>query len=106
MGGYIVRRLLSLIPVLFVVAIVVFSIIHVTPGDPAAILLGEEASKADIDELRSKLGLDRPIYEQFGIWLLGLLSGNLGESIFLDKPVTEAFLNDWRLHCPLRSLPR
>ncbi|MCZ1268947.1 MULTISPECIES: ABC transporter permease [Paenibacillus] len=91
MGGYIVRRLLSLIPVLFVVAIVVFSIIHVTPGDPAAILLGEEASKADIDELRSKLGLDRPIYEQFGIWLLGLLSGNLGESIFLDKPVTEAF---------------
>lgn len=92
MGGYIVRRLLSLVPVLFVVAVVVFSIIHLTPGDPAAILLGEEATQADIDEMRSRMGLDRPIYEQFGIWLLGLLSGDLGQSVFLDKPVVQAFV--------------
>ncbi|WP_438286840.1 ABC transporter permease [Paenibacillus hubeiensis] len=87
-----VRRLLSLVPVLFVVAVVVFSIIHLTPGDPAAILLGEEATQADIDEMRSRMGLDRPIYEQFGIWLLGLLSGDLGQSVFLDKPVVQAFV--------------
>ncbi|MEN1987715.1 ABC transporter permease [Paenibacillus sp. ES5-4] len=92
MGGYMVRRLLSLVPVLFVVAVVVFSIIHLTPGDPAAILLGEEATQADIDEMRSRMGLDRPIYEQFGIWLLGLLSGDLGQSVFLDKPVVQAFV--------------
>ncbi|WP_027091850.1 ABC transporter permease [Cohnella thermotolerans] len=91
MGGYVVRRLLSLVPVLLVVAIVVFSIIHLTPGDPAAILLGEEANKAEIDDMKSKMGLDKPIYEQFGIWIWGVLSGNLGQSIFLHKPVTEAF---------------
>ncbi|MFF2481674.1 ABC transporter permease [Paenibacillus sp. NPDC058071] len=91
MGGYIVRRLLSIIPVMLVVGIVVFSIIHITPGDPAAVLLGEEASKADIDELKSKLGLDRPLPEQFWNWAKGLLQGDLGESLFLNKPVTAAF---------------
>ena len=89
--GYILRRLLSLIPVLFVVAVVVFLLMHITPGDPAAVILGPEASPNEIAELRENLGLNRPVTEQFVSWFGGVLQGDLGNSIFMKQPVLQAF---------------
>ena len=87
MTAYILRRLLATIPVMVVVALFVFILLHLTPGDPAAIIAGDEASPTEIDGVRRKLGLDRPIWEQFGIYVLNLLRGDLGTSIFSNLPV-------------------
>jgi len=76
-----VRRLLMLIPVLLGMTIIVFSIIHAIPGDPAETILGEQASEATKQELRLQLGLDKPLYEQYGTYMGNLLSGDLGNSI-------------------------
>jgi peptide/nickel transport system permease protein len=89
--GYIFQRLLSTLPVLFIVAIIVFMIIHLTPGDPAAIILGPEASETDVVELREQLGLNEPIIQQFISWFSGVFKGDLGESYFMKIPVTQAF---------------
>lgn len=91
MAGYIIRRLFSLIPVLAVVAIVVFLIIHITPGDPAAMILGEGASPEQIEELRHEMGLDQPIVTQFYLWLTNVFKGDFGDSYFLGKSVLQAF---------------
>jgi len=88
MTAYIIRRLLATIPVMIVVALFVFLLLHLTPGDPAAVIAGDDASPAEIDGIRSKLGLDRPIWEQFVIYVLSLLRGDLGTSIFSNLPVT------------------
>lgn len=93
MRSYFVNRLLSLIPVLFIVSIVIFMIIHLTPGDPAAMLLGEEASEEQIQELRTELGLDLPIVTQYGHWILNALQGDLGTSYFMKQPVLDAILS-------------
>jgi peptide/nickel transport system permease protein len=85
--AYIVRRLLATIPVMVVVALFVFLLLHLTPGDPAAVIAGDEASPAEIAGVRHKLGLDRPIYEQFGIYVGNLVRGDLGTSIFSGLPV-------------------
>jgi peptide/nickel transport system permease protein len=90
---YIIGRLLSLIPVLLVVAVVIFFVIHLTPGDPAAVMLGPEASPDEVAKLRHGLGLDLPIWEQFFIWFTGLFKGNLGMSIFFKEPVLKLFLD-------------
>src|SRR3546814_18026560 len=82
MTAYIIRRLLATIPVMIVVALFVFLLLHLTPGDPAAIIAGDEASPSDIEAVRRTLGLDRPIWEQFGIYVTNLLSGDLGTSLF------------------------
>ena len=87
MTAYILRRLLATIPVMVVVALFVFLLLHLTPGDPAAVIAGDDASPTDIDGVRRKLGLDRPIWEQFGIYVLNLLRGDLGTSIFSNLPV-------------------
>ncbi len=87
MSGYIIKRLLSLIPVLLVVAAVVFLIIHITPGNPAMIILGEGATPEQIEELNQKLGLDKPLIAQFFIWLANIAQGDFGTSYFLGKPV-------------------
>ncbi|EDP65197.1 ABC transporter permease protein [alpha proteobacterium BAL199] len=87
MTAYIVRRLLATIPVMIVVALFVFLLLHLTPGDPAAVIAGDDASPADIEGVRRKLGLDRPIWEQFGIYVMNLLRGDLGTSIFSNLPV-------------------
>ena len=87
MTAYIVRRLLATIPVMVVVALFVFLLLHLTPGDPAAIIAGDEASPLEIDAIRAKLGLDRPIWEQFAIYVSNLLRGDLGTSIFSNLPV-------------------
>jgi peptide/nickel transport system permease protein len=88
--AYITKRLLSLIPVLAVVTIAIFLIIHITPGDPAAAILGMEASQEEIQKLNQDLGLDRPILEQYASWVANVFKGDLGDSIFMNQPVSEA----------------
>jgi len=88
MTAYILRRLLATIPVMAVVAVFVFFLLRLAPGDPAAIIAGEDATAAQIAAVRGKLGLDRPILEQFVVWLGGMLQGDFGTSIFSNLPVT------------------
>ncbi|MEC0309293.1 ABC transporter permease [Paenibacillus lautus] len=90
MLAYITKRLLSLIPVLAVVTIAIFLIIHITPGDPAAAILGMEASEEEIQQLNQDMGLDRPILEQYTSWVTNVFKGDLGDSIFMNQPVSEA----------------
>ena len=89
MGRFLARRLLLTIPVLLGVATLVFSLIHLIPGDPAQAMLGEAAPQADVVELRHRLGLDRPLIEQYGVFLKGLVSGDLGTSLRTGQPVTD-----------------
>jgi peptide/nickel transport system permease protein len=86
--AYIARRLLATIPVMAVVALFVFLLLHLTPGDPAAVIAGDDATPAEVEGVRRKLGLDRPIWEQFGVYVGNLLRGDLGTSIFSNLPVT------------------
>lgn len=90
---YLMKRILSLIPVLFVVSLIVFSIIHMTPGDPATIMLGEDATVEKVEELRTELGLDLPLYQQYFNWVLGAMQVDLGSSYFMDEPVTASILS-------------
>ncbi|MBN9441518.1 MAG: ABC transporter permease [Bosea sp.] len=92
MPGYILRRLLAAIPVLVIVAVLVFLMLRLTPGDPAAVIAGDNASSEQIALVRNRLGLDQPILAQFTIWAKNLLSGNLGESFFFKKPISELIL--------------
>jgi ABC-type dipeptide/oligopeptide/nickel transport system permease component len=85
---YLVRRLVVTIPVLFGVATLVFLLIHLVPGDPALAMLGESASATDVAELRTRLGLDKPLLEQYGSYLSGLVRGDLGSSFRYKTPVT------------------
>jgi peptide/nickel transport system permease protein len=87
-GGYVVRRILSTIPVMAVVALFVFSLLYIAPGDPAAIIAGDQATPADIERIRQSLGLERPFLVQFGDWAWRILHGDLGTSIFTNLPVT------------------
>ncbi|MBS0476353.1 MAG: ABC transporter permease [Proteobacteria bacterium] len=86
--GYILRRLVATLPVMAVVAIVVFLLIHLSPGDPAALIAGDLATEEDIRNLRETLGLNQPIWQQFMIWIGKLATGDLGTSIFTQVPVT------------------
>lgn len=88
MFAYIIRRTLATIPIMIVVAVFVFALLHLTPGDPAAIIAGDAATPQAIAHIRAELGLDQPIYIQFGEWVWRLLHGNLGISIFTNLPVT------------------
>jgi peptide/nickel transport system permease protein len=89
MLSYILRRLLGVIPVMVVVGVFVFSLLHLAPGDPAAIIAGDTATQADIARIRTSLGLDRPLLEQFGTWAWATMRGDLGVSMFSSIPVTE-----------------
>ena len=89
MFAYIVRRVLATIPVMAVVALFVFSLLHLSPGDPAVIIAGDTATLDDIARIRQKLGLDEPLYVQFVTWVWGLLHGDLGISIFTNLPVSK-----------------
>jgi peptide/nickel transport system permease protein len=84
---YLARRLLLTIPVLLGVATLVFSLIHLIPGDPAQAMLGDGASQEDVAELRGRLGLDRPLIVQYGSFLKGVVRGDLGVSLRNDQPV-------------------
>ena len=89
---FIWRRLTGLGVVMFLVATLVFFLTRLAPGDPAALMLGDQATAADIAALRAVYGLDQPILVQFGLWLKEIARGNLGQSIFLQRPVTQALL--------------
>jgi peptide/nickel transport system permease protein len=89
MFAYIVRRVLQTIPVMAIVALFVFSLLYLAPGDPAAIIAGDQASPADVDRIRESLGLDRPYLVRFGEWVWNVLNGDLGVSIFTNLPVTK-----------------
>jgi peptide/nickel transport system permease protein len=88
--AYTIKRLLSLAPVLLVISAAVFLLVYITPGDPAALILGMEATPADIAALNHSLGLDRPLGERYLRWMGNLLRGDLGTSFFMQQPVTYA----------------
>ena len=88
MYKFLARRLLATIPVLAIVAVLVFLMLRLTPGDPAAILAGDAANTDQIAKIREGLGLDRPLIVQFGIWAKSILSGDLGESFYFKMKVT------------------
>ena len=86
---YVLRRVLATIPVMIVVAVIVFMLMHLSPGDPAALMAGDYATTEDIAELREALGLNEPLWYQFYLWGSNVLHGDLGTSIFTQTPVTE-----------------
>ena len=88
MLAYIARRFVATIPVMAVVALFVFSLLYLAPGDPAAIIAGDQASPADVERIRASLGLDRPFLVRFGDWVWHIAHGDLGQSIFTNLPVT------------------
>lgn len=88
MGRYLLQRLLAAIPVLLIVAVVTFSLVHLTPGDPASLMAGDQALPEDIERIKDKLGLNRPLYEQLAIYFWDILRGDFGESVFTKFPVT------------------
>jgi peptide/nickel transport system permease protein len=87
--GMLLRRIAATLPVMAVVALIVFLLIHLSPGDPAALIAGDLASTDDIARLRTSLGLDQPLWRQFALWAGRLAHGDLGTSIFTQVPVTE-----------------
>ena len=93
MKTYVARRLLALIPVILVVATVAFVLIHLAPGDPASIIAGPDASPDDIARIQRQLGLDAPFHVQLFRWYGRLARGDLGQSIFLRRPVLEAIVD-------------
>ncbi|WP_456632282.1 ABC transporter permease [Bradyrhizobium sp. URHC0002] len=87
MYGYLLRRLLSTIPVLLIVAVFIFLMLRLTPSDPAAIIAGDNANAEQVAQIRSQLGLDKPMMQQFFIWSGRVLTGDFGESFFFKKTV-------------------
>jgi peptide/nickel transport system permease protein len=90
MFAAIARRLAGMLAVMFIVATMVFFLTRLAPGDPASLMLGDQATAADIAELRKTYGLDQPVVVQYLLWLKEIASGNLGQSIFLQRPVLQA----------------
>ena len=88
MTAFVAKRMLATIPVMGVVALFVFLMLRLSPGDPAAVIAGDYASPADIERIREQLGLNDPIVVQFGTWIWSLVQGDLGISIFTNLPVT------------------
>jgi peptide/nickel transport system permease protein len=87
MFAYTVRRIIATIPVMLVVALFVFSLLYLAPGDPAAIIAGDQATPEDVERIRASLGLDRPFVVRFTEWLFRVIQGDLGVSIFTNLPV-------------------
>ena len=86
---FILRRLLAFIPVMIIVALIVFLMLHLSPGDPAAAIAGDSATAEDLARIRRELGLDDPIVLQFWNWIVALCQGDLGNSYFLNRPVAQ-----------------
>ncbi|MFN9505433.1 MAG: ABC transporter permease [Rubrivivax sp.] len=89
---FLLQRLAAVLPVLLVVSVVVFLILRLSPGDPAAVIAGNSATTQEVETVREHLGLNRPLLVQYGIWLGKVLQGDLGFSYYLTKPVTELIL--------------
>ena len=88
MFTFLVKRILATVPVLLIVAVLVFLLLRLTPGDPAAIIAGDAASPENVAKIRENLGLTKPLITQFGIWFGNLLAGDLGESFFYKMKVS------------------
>jgi peptide/nickel transport system permease protein len=88
MLGYVFARLAATIPVMGIVALVVFAMLRLTPGDPAAIIAGDDATTEQLEKIRTQMGLDRPLYTQFVVWLTQILRGDLGVSLISGVPVS------------------
>ena len=95
MRNFIVKRVLSIIPVLIIVSVVIFSVVHLTPGDPAASILGDEATAEDIAALRERMGLDKPVVEQYFIWIGNILHGDFGMSVAGNETVANLLKSHW-----------
>jgi peptide/nickel transport system permease protein len=93
---YIVRRLLLLVPVLLGVSVIIFMVLHLSPGDPAEIMLGSQATQADLERLRAELGLTEPLYVQYVHWLGLVARGDLGRSIWMKRPVLAEVLGRFK----------
>ncbi len=93
MNTYIIRRLIQVIPVLFIASIITFSLMHLVPGDPVAMMLGEDATQADIEHLRRVMGLDRPIPVQYVEWMGGILQGDFGRSLRDNREVLPTIIS-------------
>jgi peptide/nickel transport system permease protein len=93
MGKYFVRRLIEAIPVLFGVSVLVFMLLHLIPGDPATAMLGERATEENVQALRRQLGLDKPLYEQYIVWMGRLAQGDLGHTVRGNIPVANEIRN-------------
>ena len=87
MLAYILRRILILIPTLLGVSIIVFLMLHITPGDPAELLLGERATDEALEQVREHLGLNEPLHVQYGMFLKRIMKGDLGETIWTRQKV-------------------
>ena len=95
MTAYVLRRLAYLVLIGLVVSTLVFSLVHLIPGDPVEIMLGDSAQRADVEELRRELGLDRPLGSQYLTFLGGLARGDLGRSIHFRQPVTRLLVDHY-----------
>src|SRR5690606_33236565 len=89
MLGYVLKRVLATIPVMVVVAVLVFALLRLAPGDPAAVIAGDYATQADIERIREQLGLNDPLHVQLWRWRVQLSQGDLGQAIFSRKPVAD-----------------
>ena len=97
MQQYIAKRVLLFIPTIFLVSLIVFTIMRIVPGDPAALVLGGlsgegQYTEEDLIAMRQELGTDKPLHVQYSLWVWGLLQGDLGRSLFYDKPVAEELM--------------
>lgn len=93
MSRFLTKRILSVIPVLFIVSVVIFSLVHLVPGDPAAAMLGDLATEEDIAALRARMGLDRPLIEQYIIWIVNIFHGDFGVSVVGNETVASMILS-------------
>jgi len=89
---FIAKRLFTLIPVLFFISVIVFLIIYLIPGDPAKVILGDNATAESVAKLQNDLGLNEPMLKQYFIWITNVFQGNLGQSYFLNQPVLQAII--------------
>jgi len=93
MTGYVIRRILMLVPILIGVSLIIFFLLQLTPGDPAQMMLGAYASEERVAELRERLGLDRPLFVQYFDYIKGILKGDLGTSYTTNRPVMETIIS-------------
>src|ERR1044071_4996711 len=94
MLAFLLRRVLSAIPVMAIVAVVIFGLLHLAEGGPAAVIAGDGASREDVAQIERQLGLDRPLLEQFVLWLGRIVDGDLGTSIFFKVPVLDLIVQN------------
>lgn len=92
MLGFILQRLLALVPLLLIVSLLVFSLVLLIPGDPAYLLAGEDATPEEVAAIRAEMGLDEPVLVRYAKWLIAVVQGDLGTSLFSDQPVLDVIL--------------